>query len=86
MPEISVNFIHPTDRGMMTVIIDDAMTAEEIIGELLANNFVPPIPEGYQLSMVETDMIVRPEQTIAEAGAKNGSKIHVLPSTPAGAR
>ena len=87
MPEISVNFIHPTDNGVMTVIIDDAMTAEEIIRELLANNFVPPHPEGYQLALVETDKkMIRPEQTLAEVGARNGAKIQVLPSTPAGAR
>lgn len=87
MPEISVNFMHPTDNGVMTVIIDDAMTAEEIVRELLANNFVPPDPDGYKLAVIDTERkMIRPEQTLAEVGARNGSKIQVLGSTPAGAK
>lgn len=86
MPDLSVNFMHPTDGGVMTVTIDDAMTAQELMSELLANNFVPPHPEGYQLSVVETGMIVRADQTLAEAGARNGAKIKVLPTAPAGGK
>lgn len=87
MAEISVNFIHPTDHGVMTVTIDDAMTAKETIQNLLANNFMQPHPDGYKLAIVDTgkDMI-QPEQTLAEVGARNGSKIQVVPSMPAGAR
>lgn len=84
MPDLNVNFLHPTDGGVMTVIIDDTMTAQEIVGELLANSFVPPHLEGYQLSVVETGMIVRPDQTLAEAGVKGGAKVKVLPTAPAG--
>lgn len=87
MPEISVNFIHPSDNGVMTVTIDDAITADEIISELLANNFVVPDPSGYQLAIVDTERKeILPNQTLAEVGARNGSKIRVIPSAPAGLR
>jgi hypothetical protein len=87
MAEISVNFMHPTDHGVITVTIDDSMPAEEIISNLLANNFMQPHPDGYKLALLDTgkDMI-RPEQTLAEVGARNGSNIQVVPSFPAGAR
>jgi len=87
MAEISVNFINPTDHGAMTVTIDDAMSAEEIIGNLLANNFMQPDPDGYKLAIVDTEKkMIQPEQTLAEVGARNGSRIRVLASTQAGSR
>lgn len=87
MPELSVNFMHPTDGRVMTVVVDDAMTAEEIVENLIENGFVPQHPEGYELAIVEAEKtIIRADQTLAEAGARSGAKIQVLPSTPAGGR
>jgi hypothetical protein len=84
MPDVNVNFMHPTDGRVMTVTVDDTMTAEEAIGELLANNFVPPHGQGYQLSVVESGNIISGSQSLGEAGVKHGSKIKVLPITEAG--
>lgn len=84
MPDVSVTFVHPTDGRALTVTVDDTMTAQESIGELLANDFVPPHQQGYQLSVVESGAIMRPEQSFADAGVKNGTKIKVLPITEAG--
>jgi hypothetical protein len=85
MPDVNVNFMHPTDGRVITVTVDDTMTAQEAIGELLANNFVPPHGQGYQLSVVENGNIIGGNQTMAEAGVRSGSKIKVLPITEAGA-
>jgi hypothetical protein len=82
MPDVNVNFMHPTDGRVITVTVDDTMTAHEIISELLANNFVSPAPGGYEL--VENGNCFRADQTLADAGVRNGSKIRVNPSTDAG--
>lgn len=86
MPDLSVNFMHPTDGGVMTVTVEDAMTAQELVSELLANNFVPPDSQGYQLSVVDTGTIIRDDQTLAQAGVRSGAKIKVLPIAQAGLR
>jgi hypothetical protein len=84
MPDINVSFMHPIDGRVMTVTVDDTMTAQEAVGELLANDFVPAHPQGYQLSVVETGAILQPAQTLAAAGVKSGAKLKVLPMTEAG--
>jgi len=84
MADVNVNFMHPTDGRVISVTIDETMTAQEAVGELLANDFVPPHVEGYHLSLVESGNIIGVNQTLAGAGVRNGSKIHVLPTTPAG--
>ena len=84
MPDVKVNFVHPTDGRVITVTVDDTMTAQEAIGELLANNFVSPGPGGYEL--VDNNTTLRPEQTLAEAGVRDGAKIRVNPTLLAGAR
>ncbi|OLE52067.1 MAG: hypothetical protein AUG51_19940 [Acidobacteria bacterium 13_1_20CM_3_53_8] len=84
MPDVNVNFMHPTDGRVITVTVDDTMTAQEAIGELLANNFVPPHDQGYQLSVVESGNIIADNQTMAEAGVRNSAKIKVIPITQAG--
>lgn len=84
MADVKVNFVHPTDGRVITVTVDDTMTAQEAIGELLANNFVSPGPGGYQLFV--NDNALLPEQTLSEAGVRDGAKILVNPSLLAGAR
>lgn len=84
MADLSVNFMHPTDGSVITVTVDDTMNSQELVGELLANNFMPSHPQGYQLSVVETGTILRADQTLADAKVKAGSKVKVLPITEAG--
>lgn len=84
MPDVNVNFVHPTDGRVITVTVDDTMTAQEAIGELLANNFVTPSSSGYELNMNGTRF--RADQTLADAGVNNGAKIRVAPATDAGAQ
>lgn len=84
MPDVKVNFVHPTDGRVMTVTVDDTMTAQEAIGELLANNFVPPHEQGYQL-FAEGGNILGWNQTLAEGNVQSGTKLKVLPVAEAGA-
>ncbi|HWW74311.1 MAG TPA: hypothetical protein VNZ44_02890, partial [Pyrinomonadaceae bacterium] len=81
-PDVNVNFVHPTDGRVLNVTVDDTMTAQEAIGELLANNFIAPSPGGYQLA-VNGDHF-NANQTLAEKGVTSGAKIRVDPSTDAG--
>lgn len=83
MPDVSVNFVHPTDGRVLTVTVDDTMTAQEAIAELLANNFVSPGPGGYEL--VHNNNALLPEQTFAHAGVEDRAKIRVNPTLLAGA-
>ena len=82
MADVTVHFVHPTDGRVITVTVDDTMSAQEAISELLANNFVPPLPTGYELSVNSHRLTER--QTLAEAGVVNNSKIRVNPATDAG--
>jgi len=85
MGEISVNFIHPTDGRILTVTLDETMTAQEVIGELLANDFVLPFEEGYTLAVMGGE-IIRQDQTFDEAKIRDGDKIRIIPSASAGGK
>lgn len=84
MADVKVSFIHPTDGRLMSVVLDVDMTAQEVIDELLVNDFVPAHGHGYQLSIIESGNIIGGEQTLVGAGVRGGSKIKVLPVTEAG--
>jgi hypothetical protein len=83
MPDISVNFVHPTSGKTLAVTLDDGMTAQEAVGQLLENNFVPSLPNGYELG-VKGGARLRSDETFASANVKTGSMIQVLPATEAG--
>lgn len=83
MADITVNFIHPTDGKRVTVTVDDTMTASEAVGQLLANNFIAPHPDGYQLS-VKGGAIIPNNQSFNQAGVKEGTDVNIIPATNAG--
>jgi hypothetical protein len=84
MPNVTVKFVNPIDERVLEVVIDDAITAQDAINELLANRFVPPSPTGYQLNV--NDELLRDDQTLASGGVVDYSKIRVMPATDAGAQ
>ncbi len=85
MADINVNFMHPTDGRIITVTVDDSMTAEEAIGQLLANKFIVPNPNGgYQLS-IKGGAIINNNQTFIQAGVKDDTSLRVISATDAGA-
>jgi len=83
----NVVFLHPTTDSTMEVEIDDSMTADATINELVAANFITNGTEngGYELLIKDTRTRIRGAQTIASGGAKEGGVIRVVPETDAGA-
>ncbi|OAD19417.1 hypothetical protein THIOM_004954, partial [Candidatus Thiomargarita nelsonii] len=49
MADVDVSFMHPTDGQLLTVQLDDTITAQEVIAELLSQQFVPSHPDGYEI-------------------------------------
>ena len=83
MADVKVNFVHPTDGRRMTVTLDDTMTAAEVVGELIANDFVPTDHQGYDLA-IKGGRQLRSDETLAAAEVKDGTNLNVLPATDAG--
>jgi hypothetical protein len=83
MPDVRVHFVHPTNGTKLTATLDSGMTVEEVVGELVANSFIPSSMEGYSLAIKGGDLI-GPGQSMASAGVKAEDTIRVLPSTDAG--
>jgi hypothetical protein len=80
---IKVDFIHPTDGRKVTVTVDNTMTAQEAINELISNNFIKPNPQGYNLT-IKGGAQLRQDQTLDDAGVKDGDALRVDPATDAG--
>lgn len=83
MADVSVNFMHPTDGRVVSVTVDDTMTGQEAVGELIANDFVPASGEGYNLAIKGGSQLDN-AKTLDENGVKDNDTIRVLPATDAG--
>jgi len=83
MADIRVNFLHPTDGRILTVTLDETMTADEVIGELIANDFIAPNPQGYNLT-IKGGKALASGETFLEADTKDDDTIRVIPATDAG--
>jgi hypothetical protein len=85
MSDVKVNFMHPTDGRIVTVTMDNSMTTQEAIGELISNNFIPSNPQGYNLAPKgDGRPQLQPSETFAQAGIKDGDTLRVIPATDAG--
>lgn len=82
MADINVKFKHPIDSREITVTLDDDMTAEEAINELLANKFIQPNQFGYQLAI--KGGLLSAETKFKDAGLTKDSVVRVVPMTDAG--
>lgn len=85
MADVNVNFVHPTDGRIITVTLDDTMTAQEAVAELITANFLTPDRQGYKLAFKGGNDL-EPSQTFRDAGVQEPNKntIRVLPATDAG--
>jgi len=83
MADVSVNFQHPTDGKVISVTIDDTMTGQEAIGELIANDFVPPSSQGYNIAIKGGSQLDN-TKSLTENGVKDNDTIRVIPATDAG--
>lgn len=80
MAEVNVNFLHPTDGRMLTVSVDETITAQEAIAELIAAQFMPPSELGYQLAIKAGGQIL-PEQSFRDAGIQDNTTVRVMIAT-----
>ena len=83
MPNVKVNFMHPTDGRVVSVNMDNTMTSGDAIAELISNNFIEPNPQGYRLAL-KGGREIRNDETFATAEVKDGDTLRVIPSTDAG--
>jgi hypothetical protein len=82
MTDIKIEFIHPTDGRIITVDVDDSMTPNEAINELIAANFIPPSDE-YSLA-IKGGGILEGKSTFDLGGVKDGDTIRIIPATDGG--
>lgn len=85
MADVSVNFLHPTDGRQLNVTLDDSITAQEAVAELIAANFISPSSEGYGLA-IKGGSIIGPDQSFENASVEDNTTIRILPATDAGKR
>ncbi len=83
MADLNVNFMHPTDGRVISVTIEDTMTGQEVVGELIANDFVPASGDGYNLALKGGAQLDN-ARTLSQNAVKDNDTIRVIPATDAG--
>ena len=81
--DVKINFMHPTDGRLLTVTVDSSMTAQEAIAELIANDFIQPNPQGYNIA-IKGGKQLQANESFLEGGVTDNDTIRVIPSTDAG--
>jgi len=80
---LKVQFEHPTDGRTISVAVDPSISAEDVIAHLVAEEFITPNPQGYNLGL-KGGALLRADQSLSDAGVKEGDIVRVLPATDAG--
>lgn len=83
MSDVDISFMHPTDGRLLNVQLDDTITAQEAISELISENFIPSDSQGYKLA-IKGGNEININQSFRDANVQNGTVIRVLPQTDAG--
>ncbi|WP_299273588.1 ubiquitin-like domain-containing protein [uncultured Psychroserpens sp.] len=83
MADVTINFMHPTDGRVISVTLDNTMTGQEVIAELIANDFVPASNEGYNIAIKGGEQLEN-EKTLLQNGVEDNQTIRVIPATDAG--
>ena len=78
-----IDIMHPTDGRILTVTVNASITAQEIISELISNNFISNNSEGYCLA-IQGGKQLQGNESLKEAWVRPGDVIRVIPSTSAG--
>ncbi|EGV27768.1 hypothetical protein ThidrDRAFT_4405 [Thiorhodococcus drewsii AZ1] len=81
--DLNVKFMHPTDGRLLTVELDDEITAQEAIAELIAADFIPSTPAGYSLA-IKGGALLGPVDSFASRSIEKNSILRVIPNTDAG--
>jgi hypothetical protein len=80
---ICVEFLHPTEGRTARVELDPTMTAEEIVQELVSNDFLVRSRLGYCLAQ-RGGAVIASEYSLLAAGVTDGGVIRVIHCTEAG--
>ncbi|MDP9120424.1 MAG: hypothetical protein M3O15_03505 [Acidobacteriota bacterium] len=83
MAAIEVSFKHPTNDRRARGKVDDTMTAQEVIDDLVRDGFVPSSRNGYLLTLNGKSEI-NPTSTLRSAGVKPDDLLVVVLATEAG--
>lgn len=83
MADVNIIFMHPGDERKLNVTLDDSITAQEAIAELIAAEFIPSSDQGYKLA-IKGGTEIQLEQSFQNAGVQNNNTIRILPATDAG--
>jgi len=83
MADVKIHFHHPTDGRTLTVDLDDTITSQDAIAELIANDFIPANPQGYNLAIKGGAQLQR-SQSFRDAGVADNTNIRIIPATDAG--
>ena len=83
MADIKIKIAHPTDGRLIDVNVDETMTTQETLAELISNNFLTANPHGYFLAIKGGNQLVA-TQSLRDGGVKEGTVLNVIPATDAG--
>ena len=75
--------MHPTDSRTISVTVENTMTGQEAIAELIANEFIPTTPGGYNLA-IKGGAQLDNSKSLAQGGVKDNDTLRVIPATDAG--
>ena len=82
--ELTVNFVHPSTHGVVTVNVDSTMKGDEAIAELIASEFIQANRDGYKLLNKRTNTELDSFKSLVENGVLNNDALKVVPQTDAG--
>jgi len=83
MADIEVRLMLPVDGRIVTVELEDTMTPDEIVNELIAGEVIQPSDSGYKLA-VKGGAELNSTTQLKEIGLKDDDVIRVIPATDAG--
>lgn len=83
MSDLKLHFMHPTDGRKITVDVDNSMTADEAINELVSANFIPTSAEGYFLAK-KGGAQMSSGNSFRDLNYQDGDTVRIIPATDAG--
>lgn len=83
MADREVRIMLPVDGRIVTVELEDTMTSDEIINELLANDVIQRSPAGYKLA-IKGGAELNATTQLKNADLNPNTVIQVIPATDAG--
>lgn len=83
MADIKIKLVHPTDGRLVDVNVDETMTAQETLDDLIANKFLTANPHGYFLAIKGGNQLAA-SQSLSDGGVTDGTVLNIIPATDAG--